>query len=112
MKEKELDESRERVIEANRLKALPWRPNNSKTDFLPVNTKQSQSSTSTKSSQAKTEPFYMSGNSNAKGSVFRQYPNSKSVRKVIPILAISDKEENLTTKDVNYFLVNFVIIHI
>ena len=54
--------------------------------------------TSNKAS-AKTESFYIN-NSTSKGSVYKSYPNAKSVRKAIPIVAISEKEENLTTKDV------------
>jgi hypothetical protein len=37
---------------------------------------------------------------NAKGSVFIQYPRPKSTQKAVPIVAISDKEENMTTKEV------------
>lgn len=49
---------------------------------------------------AKTEPFYISPKDNTKGVVYSQFPNNKSVRKAIPIIAISDKEEPLTTKEV------------
>jgi hypothetical protein len=36
LKEKENEESRDRLIEANKLRTMPWRPNSSKTDALPV----------------------------------------------------------------------------
>ena len=62
---------------------------------------QSATSISTKASAAKMEPFYISSKDNVKGTVYRQYPQPKSIRKTIPIVAITDKEENLTTKDVN-----------
>jgi hypothetical protein len=39
---------------------------------------------------------------NAKGSVFIQYPRPKSTQKAVPIVAISDKEENMTTKEVGF----------
>jgi len=51
-------------------------------------------------SLAKVEPFYMGTKDNAKGSVFIQYPRSKSAHKAVPIVAISEKEENMTTKEV------------
>ena len=55
---------------------------------------------SSKKETAKTESFYIN-NSTSKGTVYKSFPNSKSVRKAIPIVAISEKEENLTTKDVH-----------
>ncbi len=51
-------------------------------------------------STAKTEPFYISTKDNSKGMVYSQFPANKSVRKAIPIIAISEKEEPLTTKEV------------
>ena len=51
-------------------------------------------------STAKTEPFYINTKDNSKGVVYSQFPTNKSVRKAIPIIAISDKEEPLTTKEV------------
>jgi hypothetical protein len=46
------------------------------------------------------ESFYINGKSNSKGSLITKYPNKKSVRKVIPLAAIPDKEEIVTTKEV------------
>jgi hypothetical protein len=54
-------------------------------------------------SNAKTEQFYI-GDKNSKGAVFSKYPNTKSVRKAIPIITILDKEENLPTKEVFIFV--------
>ena len=62
----------------------------------------SQSQSSLSKSAARTEPFYINSKDNAKGTVYKQYPNSKSVRKAIPIVAISEKEENMTTKEVSF----------
>ena len=52
-------------------------------------------------STSKTEPFYLGVKDNAKGMAFRS--SSKPTRpltKIVPIVAITDKEENITTKDV------------
>ena len=72
-----------------------------------------QSTSLTSKASAKTESFYIN-NSASKGTVYKSFPNAKSVRKAIPIVAISDKEENLTTKDVtlNQIYSNFYLISI
>jgi hypothetical protein len=51
--------------------------------------------------RAVTEPFYINGKSNSKGVMIKSYPKGKSVRKEVPIVAVSDKEEQITTKDVS-----------
>ena len=117
LKEKELEESRDRLIEANKQRTLPWRPNSSKVDAIPIsssstslqNAASKQSLVRSSSSKMKssagvaagsTEPFYIGGNNNSKGLVFSKFSsNAKSIRKVIPIVAIAEKEENLTTKE-------------
>ena len=58
-------------------------------------------SMSAKSNSVKTEQFYIGGKQNAKGLVYSKLPTPKSIRKSIPIITIADKEENLTTKEVN-----------
>jgi hypothetical protein len=70
---------------------------------------QSSKSNSSSKSLAKTEPFYIGGKDNAKGSVLRQSQNHKPKNKAIPIVAISDKEENLTTKDVRILIVSTIL---
>ena len=46
------------------------------------------------------ESFYINGKNNVKGSLISKYETKKSVRKSIPLAAIPDKEEVVTTKDV------------
>lgn len=84
------------------MKAIPWRPNSAKAEYMPLSFKDSDRATRPQSSKslARTEPFYMSTKDNSKGLVYSQFPNTKSVRKAIPIIAISEKEEPLTTKEV------------
>ncbi|CAF0842281.1 unnamed protein product [Brachionus calyciflorus] len=100
LREKELEENKDKIIEMNKQKALPWRPNSAKADFVPLKKSSSSSlSSMNKTNTPKQEPFYIDSQTNSKGTVFKQYENSKSVRKAIPIVAISDKEENMTTKN-------------
>lgn len=102
LREKEIEIQLEKKIEENKQKYLPWRPNSSKIDYFSMKKITASSPLANKSFSVKKEPFYIGGATNSKGSIFKQNSNYKSVRKVIPIVAISDKEENLTTKDVNY----------
>jgi von Willebrand factor A domain-containing protein 3 len=96
------------------MKALPWRPNSSKPDYIPValdtitantsnnnNSKRHQSS-----SNIRTENFYV-GNGTVKGaSLYHTSSSSSTTSKTTPILrksisvtSITEKEECITTKD-------------
>ena len=56
-------------------------------------------------SSAKTEPFYIGGRDNSKGVVYREFSSNKSVRKAIPVVVMTDKEEQMTTKDVIFDII-------
>lgn len=59
--------------------------------------------TTSKKSNVKLDTFYLGKEDNAKGIVVRQTETNthkKSWRKPIPTINLSDKEENLTTKEV------------
>jgi hypothetical protein len=58
------------------------------------------SKASTPSSGAKLEAFYVGGNQNTKGTVIRDFPDKKSVRKAVPTaVKIPNKEEYVSTKE-------------
>lgn len=92
---------------SDEIKALPWRPQSAQTSV-------SQKTTSTRAksaslvkekilkTRATTEPFYINGKSNSKGVMIKSYPKGKSVRKEVPVVAVSDKEEQITTKEVSF----------
>lgn len=102
LKEKEAEEN-----------ARHWRPNSSKTDYVPnsilmiyflltlvyLKVFSLLKGSKNRQSSAKTQAFYVGGNSNSKGAVFRDYPVKKSIRKSIPTVTIPDKEDPMCTRD-------------
>jgi hypothetical protein len=109
LREKESEEMRDKIIEQNKPKSLPWRPNSSKTEILPLSNRCSEHSrlannkSPSKKPAAKLETFYLDKDDNSKGMAFRQTGKSpsKALRKTIPTISITEKEENVTSKEVS-----------